>query len=298
MIRKNEAIIYAGIAFCILFVSAYMVISTLINRFTGTPVADKEYREVTTRKKKNQRKRRKWKNHYPRNRDKKIFIPEGVDIDEIDARVRKAVSGHEKVMCLRELYGTKHSKILEIVDRELDNPDEDVRMEALDLLSEFGTEEIFDNLSKALDDKSTDIREAAIDLLDTVEIQGGNEFEADLISKGLNDESEDVRDAALNILSDKPKFELEIVARTAIKSPHASVKEDVLNELTNRPSEAGVEIMIEGLLDTNAEFREEVKEGLEYITDEEFSSYKEAKEWWDKNKSRFEEEFAEDDDDE
>jgi HEAT repeat protein len=293
--KKNEILIYTAVAFIVLFISAYVVISSFMDRPVESS-SNKEYLLAGGIKKPDKRKRRKWKNHFPRNRDKKFFIPEGINIDEVDARIRKAGSNHEKVMCLRELYGTKHEKILEIVDRELDNPDEDVRMEALDLLSEFGTEEIFDNLSKALDDESADIRETAIDLLDTVEIKGGSEFEADLISKGLNDESEDVRDSALNILSDKPTFELEIVAKTAMKSSYDSVKEDVLDELSNRPSQIGVEIMIEGLLDKNIEFREEVKEDLEYITDKEFSSYKEAKAWWSKNKSRFEEEFAEDED--
>jgi HEAT repeat protein len=219
------------------------------------------------------------------------------EVKEIFARLKQQLTDDERLDLISDLFGSTHPLVLEIVYRELDNPNEEVRLEALDLLSEFQNEDVFDNLSKALDDKSAEVREAAIDILDDIEIKGGSNYEADLLAKGINDKSEDVRDAALSVLGDKPRFELETIAESAIASKYPEVKEEVLSNLALNPSMNGVEIMMKGLLDKNQDFKEDVQFELEVITDQEFDSYEEAKEWWDKNKSNFEDEFEPDDED-
>ena len=219
------------------------------------------------------------------------------EVKQINEQLKHYLTDDDRLDLLSELYGSTNPLILDIVYRELDNPNVDIRLDALDLLSEFQNEDIFENLSKALNDKSEDIRIAAIELLDDVEIKGGSSYEADLLAKGVSDKSEDVRDAALSVLQDKPKFEIETIAETAIASKYPEVKEEILSYLAQDPSMNGVEIIMKGLLDKNEEFRENVQFELEVITDQEFGSYEEAKEWWDKNKALLEDDLKQEDDD-
>ena len=216
------------------------------------------------------------------------------EISKIKEKLNQYLSNDERSDLISDLFGSTNPMILEIVYKELDNPDVDIRLEALDLLSEFQSEDVFDNLAKALNDKSPEVRVAAIEILDDIEIKGGSNTEVDLIARGVADESEDVRDAALSVLEDKPRGELESIAETAITSKYPEVKEEILSNLAMRPSLKGVDIMIRGLRDKNSDFKESVQFELEVITDQDFSSYEEAKRWWDKNKSKFEKEFAED----
>ena len=218
------------------------------------------------------------------------------EVKQINEQLKHYLTDDDRLDLLSELYGSTNPLVLDIVYRELDNPNVDIRLDALDLLSEFKNEEIFENLSKALNDKSEDVRIAAIELLDDIEIKGGSSYEADLLAKGVGDKSEDVREAALSVLQDKPKFEIETIAETAIASKYPEVKEEILSYLTQDPSMNGVEIIMKGLLDKNQEFKENVQFELEVITDQEFDSYEEAKEWWNKNKALLEDDLKQEDD--
>lgn len=293
MVNRNEILIYVVFSLLLLIVCGILV----VNKFSGDDNDAKAGKgnKVVEKDKKSRTKRGRSR-LYP-NRDIKEFIPEGVDLNIIKTNLDTAKDKDTKIDLLRELIGTKHAKILEIVERELDNPDVDVRLEALELLAEFEDDQICNNLMKAMNDNSKEVRELAMELLDTVYVPGGSEMCAELITQGINDSSEDVRDVAVNLISDRPMYELELVAADGIKSKHIEVKDDILSELASRPSLRGVDIMIEGLLDKNEDFRVDVKDELEMITDREFKSYKEAKQWWKDNKYKFEEEFSEYQDD-
>ena len=299
--KKSELILYLSIT----VILAIVCVGVLIIHFKDEDNYSTSLEEDTSNKdqnnssqpKKKDGKNRKWKNFTPKHRDKKIYIPDDLDLDAIAAKFENPLPDDIKSDLFGELYGTKHPKILAIVSKELDNPNEEIRIEALELLSEFGNEDIFNVLEKALNDKSANVREVAIDLLDTVEVPGGSSIEADLLSKGIADDSEDVRNTALSIMGDKPKYEVEIIAETAIKSKYLEVKEEILGELSATPTMNGVEIIITAMQDKNEEFRDSVRDTLEDITDQEFASYEDAVEWWNKNGSKYQEEFQENEDD-
>lgn len=296
MVKKNEIYIYAILSILLLLICGGLIISRFSKDDSSSSSTNKMGSVATNKKPKKGKGRRRYSN-----RNIKEIVPEGVDIDIIRNNLATCKSSDTRITLLRELIGIKHPKILEIVDQELDNPDEEVRLEALELLDEFESEDIYPTLTKAMDDDSKEVRELAMEMVDTVYVPGGNDASAELICRGLNDKSEDVRDAAVNLLSDRPLYELEVVASEGIKSKHPEIKDDVLSELASRPSIRGVDIMIEGLLDKNEEFRTDVKDELEMIVDREFKSYRQAKEWWKKNQDKYEDEFAEyqdDDDDE
>lgn len=295
--KKYEIILYLSITILLAFICIGILISHFSDKdsysFSSKSLTSDNSKNSDKKKKEKTSKKRKWKNYIPKHKNQKIYIPDDLDLNAIVLKLEKPLPDDIKSDLFDELYGTKHPKILEIVNRELDNPNEEIRLEALELLSEFGNEDIFNVLFKALNDKSANIREAAIDLLDTVEIQGGSNIEADLLAKGVSDKSEDVRDVALSILSDKPKFEMEIVAETAIKSSYIEVKEEILGELNTNPTMNGVEIIISAMQDKNSEFRDSVRDTLEDITDQEFATYEDALDWWNQNSSKFQEEFDE-----
>lgn len=298
--KKTEIIIYLSITVILAIVCLGVLIVHFKNEDNysnslkqGNSNEPKKVGKINKKVKKSS----KWKNYTPKHKDKKIYIPDDLDLNAIVAKFNSPMPDDIKSDLLGELYGTKHPKILAIVNKELDNPNEEIRIEALELLSEFGNEEIFNVLEKALNDKSADVREVAIDLLDTVDIPGGSNIEADLLSKGIADKSEDVRNVALSVMGDKPKYEIEIIAETAIRSKYIEVKEEILGELSAAPTMNGVEIIISGMQDKNEEFRDSVRDTLEDITDQEFASYEDALQWWNKNGSKYQEEFQENEDD-
>jgi HEAT repeat protein len=301
--NKKEICLSVGIPIVLVFITVMIIVFKKdINHFvkstrkmvsgektaSGSENIKKSGRAKSVRKKGRKRVAKVWKSTDDEDRE----------VREIYASLQQPLTDNERLDLLADLFGSTNPLILDIVSRELDNPNEEVRLDALDLLSEFQNEDIFDNLSKALDDKSAEVREAAIDILNDVDIKGGSNYEVDLLTKGVNDKSEDVRDAALSVLGDKPLFELETIAESAISSKYPDVKEEILSNLALNPSMNGIEIMITGLRDEDKDFREDVQFELEVITDQEFNSYEAAKDWWDKNKFRFEEEFENDDDDE
>ena len=88
--KKNEILIYMAIAFCVLFISGYVVISNLISDSNDSSSKDETY-SANGAKKPNQRKKRKWKNYASKTRYQKEFIPEGVDIDTINASLLNVI---------------------------------------------------------------------------------------------------------------------------------------------------------------------------------------------------------------
>jgi len=297
--NKKEICLAVGIPIVLVFVTVMIVIFKKdINHFVKTTQkGNVETAKVSSKKEKGTKKR---VTKSGRKRSPKVWKnakEEDSKVREVYARLKQPMTDNERLDLLAELFGSTNPLILDIVYKELDNPSKAVRLDALDLLSEFQNEDVFDNLSKALDDKSAEVREAAIDILNDIEIKGGSSYEADLLAKGINDKSEDVRDTALSVLGDKPRFEIETIAESAISSQYPDVKDEILSNLALNPSINGVEIMITGLRDKNQDFREDVQFELEVITDHEFNSYEEAKDWWDKNKFKFEEEFGDNDDD-
>jgi hypothetical protein len=53
-----------------------------------------------------------------------------------------------------------------------------------------------------------------------------------------------------------------------------------------------VDILIEALQDKDAKFCKEVTSAISTLIDMEFTSYEEAKTWWEKNKNKYDEDLS------
>jgi hypothetical protein len=136
----------------------------------------------------------------------------------------------------------------------------------------------------ALDDPNPRVRQAALERLESVDHPAVNP----VLSKAINDTDEDVRDTAMDVISeiDSPNI-LDTLAE-ALTYGDADVRDRALDFLENISDLRTIDILIEkGLTNDNAEIEESALAILDGLTDQEFSSYQEARQWWDQNRETF-----------
>jgi len=300
--KKFEIILYSGLAVGMLIVSILLVVMTLSDEDERKPGS--QLVKSRTRRLKNKRQ----KNHLTKKTEHKVTsfketkrepdmedksnLELRLEVESIDRRIQATTDINEKLELLDDLNYIEDPLVLDIINRELSDPSADIRLSALELLENFDGKEVFSTLRKAFEDSSEEIRIAAIDIIDDVDIPGGDPEEADILLKAVNDPSENVRSAALNAIDNKSAYDLEIIGEDAIKSNYPEVKESILESLADTPSVRGVEIIIEGLKDQDPDFRSDVIDELELITDQSFNSYDDARKWWDQHQNEFLEEFS------
>ncbi|MCF6153711.1 MAG: HEAT repeat domain-containing protein [Candidatus Brocadia sp.] len=94
---------------------------------------------------------------------------------------------------------SKDTRAIEIISKALANdPNEDVRLSAIDALLDIGDKSIVDPLSSALKDQDPWVRESAVEALGEV----GGEAAIEFIKSALNDEDGSVRELAQEILEE------------------------------------------------------------------------------------------------
>jgi len=178
--------------------------------------------------------------------EEKAGIAEGAGMDQL---------AKEKPAAGEDLEGADTRTLIDKVMTALDNPDPEVREEALEALEVegVGDEAINGPLLKALADENADVRQSALDLMDDIQ----SPIILPSLEQALVAGDEDMREAALSTLEDIP-------------DPRA------------------VDLIIEkGLLNYNNKISQEALDSLEFITDQEFNSYDEARKWWDANRETF-----------
>jgi len=212
------------------------------------------------------------------------------EVERIEKLLQNTTNPDDKEELFMELDGLDHPRVYEIIYRELDDNNEKVREAALDLLLDVESEEMIPCIEKAMDDKNPELREMAVDLLGNIEVEGACQ---ELLLKGTDDKSEDVRSAIFDVLDDKETSEQHYVYAQSIKSKRKDVKISTVEAIIDIPSHDSVQILFEGLKDKDKEFREEVNWHLDFLVSKEFSSYKEALDWWKNNSDRFDEELFE-----
>jgi hypothetical protein len=135
----------------------------------------------------------------------------------------------------------------------LDDPDPRVRERALERLEDMDDPAVNAALSKAIRDSDEDVREVAMDVMSFI----GSPNIVDSLAEALSYGDANNRQAALEIA------------------------EDIFDPKT-------VEILIEkGLLNDNEEIQKDTFDALEALTEQEFTSYAEARKWWDQNRESF-----------
>lgn len=196
----------------------------------------------------------------------------------------KGLPPDEKIAALEKLSGTDHPIVNEIVMLALDDPNELVRETAVDLIMNINDASVVPLVVKALDDESDDIREYVLDALMDVDDPKSNEA----FTKALKDENEDVRDNAMNIMLYISTPSVVESLAVGLNDPSEDIREKALITLEDISDKRVIDIMIEkGLLNDNESIREDTLDSINFITDQDFASYDQARAWWDRNKTTF-----------
>lgn len=212
-------------------------------------------------------------------------------VNSLLAQFGSSTNADKKVKLLEslgEMSLEQDPAVIKIVQDALGNPNSKVGYAAIQLLEGYDTPEILPAIAKALKVEYEETRIAALEHLSGID----NPMVGDLLSRALNDTSADVRSTALDMLEERPDSEQLPILQNGLTSPYEDVKTQVVQKLENRSDHKAVEILIEGLKDTNPDFRDEVNTSLFSLIDKEFESYKEAKDWWKKNRDRYDEDLS------
>lgn len=224
------------------------------------------------------------KNSYDQNR-----------VNSLLAQFKASTNADEKVKLLKslgEMSLEQDPAVIKVVQDALGDPDAEVGYAAIQLLEGYDTPEILPAIAKALKVGNEETRLGALQNLSNL---SGIEdpMVGDLLGRALNDTSETVRSTALDMLEERPDSEQLPVLQKGLTSPYEDVKTQVVQKLEYRSDPKAVEILIEGLKDTNPDFRDEVSTSLFSLINKEFKSYKEAKDWWNQNKNKYDAELFE-----
>ena len=209
-------------------------------------------------------------------------------IDEANLLLRQGADSDSKIEALENLIGIDHPDILPTIELALDDEDPVVREVALDAIMNINSEEVVPIVVKALDDPEPDLRLVSLDALMDVKSASIN----DALQKAMKDESEEVREGVMDLLfiSENPAALPTI--KTAFTDSSPAIREGALMCIEDIRDKGAVDILIyDGMLSDYEDVREASKEALEFITDEEFETYDEAKAWWSKNRDSFEFDF-------
>ena len=191
----------------------------------------------------------------------------------------------EKLAAIEQLEGIDNPIVLEVVNQALDEPNEDIREAALDAIMDISDPVVLPMVMKALDDESPDIREYALDALMDINDESINEA----LMKALDDENAEVRDNAIDTMLYIEEPAIIPSLGKAMSDPDPDIREKAIITIEDIPDPRAVDILIDkGLLNENEEIREDALDSIEFITDQEFKDYQEARDWWDKNRDTFE----------
>ncbi|MFA5554348.1 MAG: HEAT repeat domain-containing protein [Phycisphaerae bacterium] len=176
--------------------------------------------------------------------------------------------------------------------------DKDNRISAIDELHGMDIKSLLAVIEKGMKDSDSDVRLAALALLDNIDDESTFDRETEsriqtIISDALFDKNEDVRINALMTSENMPyPFRLNILA-ISIFSAYPDVKQMSISQLTDLSTPACFEILICGLQDADEQTMEDINFATDFLVSQEFSNYNEAKQWWENNKSRFDEALCE-----
>ncbi|MCX7848187.1 MAG: HEAT repeat domain-containing protein [bacterium] len=190
----------------------------------------------------------------------------------------------DKIAALQKLLGIDDPIVLDVVMMALNDDNPDIRELALDVIMNIDDPAVIPAVIKALDDDNPDIREYALDALMEVDDPRINEA----LIKALDDENVDVRDNALNVMLYISSPNVIDALAKAITDPDPDIREKAIIIIEDIEDPRVIDILIEkGLLHDDDNIRQDALDSLNFITDQEFQSYEEARAWWDRNRASF-----------
>jgi hypothetical protein len=229
----------------------------------------------------------------PINPDKKrqsVIYTDSNNVNTIIAQLDSAVGPERKIELiesLTELSLEQDPSVINVVQKALDDPNPEVQRAAIELLEEYKTPEILPVITRALKSPDEQTRQCALRPLSNInDPQVGK-----LLVQALDDKSEDVRSAAIEIAEDHQEQIKLSVMEKGITSPYNDVKESVISMLEEKADHKAVEILIMGLKNSDSYSHKLINEALDFLIDETFKTYEEARTWWLANKSKYDNEL-------
>jgi Skp family chaperone for outer membrane proteins len=190
---------------------------------------------------------------------------------------------------LSELSAERDPAVFPVIEQAINNPDPEVAVAASDLLADYKSPEVLPVVEKALLSPNEEVRMNALEPLDDID----SADVADVMAIALNDDSQAVREKALETIDlQEGNVQLDCLWE-AMLSDYQGVKTEALSMLELRGDHPTVPIIIEGLKDTNPEYRQEVNSVLSFLIDQEFDSYDAAAQWWSENQNRYDDDLFE-----
>lgn len=212
--------------------------------------------------------------------------------DALIAKLDSAVSTEEKldfIESLSELSSRQDLSVIGVVLKALDDPDPKVGRVAIELLDGYQSPEILPVVEHALGTEDEQIRMDAL-----LSLSGVNSAQvSELLVQALSDPSKGVRSTAIEVAEEHRDLIQLGVLEEGIASQYDDVKYRTAAMLMDRSDHSGIEILFNGLKDTNPDFREEINDNVNFLINMEFESYDEAITWWSENKNNYDEELFE-----
>ena len=202
--------------------------------------------------------------------------------------LRRGASSDEKIAALENLEGIDHPDILPTIELALDDKDPVVREVALNTIMNINSPEVVPVVIKALDDPEPDLRLVALDAL--MDVKGASVNEA--LEKALKDDVEEVREGVVDLLFIMESPDALPSVKLAMSDSSPEIREGAMMCMEDFHSKEAVDTLIyDGLLSDYEDVRDASKDALEFLTDQEFETYEQAKDWWQKNRTTFEFDF-------
>ena len=123
------------------------------------------------------------------------------------------------------------------------------------------------------------------------------EIVAGAIRQALNDSDEEVRKEALETLSMFSADFQNFGINTAIESNDDDTRSNALFMAQSSFNKETIGAIITAIGDKNAKISEQASDFLQHIFDQEFTSVKDAREWWERNSHKYDYDLVEQEDD-
>ncbi|MCB1230800.1 MAG: HEAT repeat domain-containing protein [Verrucomicrobiae bacterium] len=183
-----------------------------------------------------------------------------------------------------DYYG---KEILPLIREILGMGDESLSLQAVEALAGNTSPDVIPVLDSALKNSSEEVRLSAI----LAASQVRDEAFVGFIGKAFNDTAESVRLTSLDVLENQTRNNRLKIYDVAMDSAYSDVNMAAIVALEMEASPDSIEILIKGLDSPNADVRAEAQVSLEFQLDQTFDTAAQAREWWTKNRNRYDQEL-------
>ena len=159
------------------------------------------------------------------------------------------------------------------------------KLAALRSLQNIDDPMVVDPVMIAMNDPDSDVRIAAL------EVMNGREYEEvnEVLIAGLEDDDQDVTDKAMGIIADSDSPIILESIEQALMDSDEKIQKTAIVTLEDIDDIRAVDMLIDiGLVNGDEAIRKVIFDSIEFITEQRFGSYEDAKMWWELNREIFE----------